>query len=355
MSAYCFFDVREVTDASSVAEYRKHVAATVERYGGRYAVLGGKTLAVEGDWQPVFPVIVEFANLEAAHRWYDSPEYRPLRALRLAATRSHAVFIEGHAARSPADVYDELFVPALFRQWGLRVAKAARIEAKQRVLDVACGTGVLACAAAEIVGPHGSVTGLDANEDMLAVARRKPVRVEWRHGRAEALPFPDASFDACVSQFGLMFFDDRAAALREMMRVLRPSGRLAVAVCDSLERSPGYAALAELLQRLFGESVANAFRAPFALGDGERLLAIAADAGIAGAQVEQLQGAVRFTSIESLVSTERACVWTLGGLLDDRQFEQLKQAAERELRPYITDEGQIEFAMPVLALLATRF
>lgn len=363
MSAYCFFDVREITDPPKVAEYQKHVAATVERYGGRYAVLGGKVDPVEGDWQPVFPVIVEFASLEQAHRWYDSPEYRPLRALRLAATRSHAVFIEGHASagegnhpatRSPADVYDELFVPALFAQWGPRIAQAARIAPNHHVLDVACGTGVLACAAAEIVGPQGIVVGLDASEEMLAVARRKGARVEWRHGRAEALPFPDASFDACASQFGLMFFEDRAAALREMMRVLRPGGRLAVAVCDSLDHSPGYAALADLLQRLFGEPVANAFRAPFVLGNRERLLALCSEAGIAGADIERLQGTVRFASIDSLVSTERACVWTLGGLLDDAQFARLKQAAEVELRPFVAATGRVEFAMPALVVTACK-
>ena len=87
------------------------------------------------------------------------------------------------------------------------------------------GTGALTLAVAETVGPSGSVVGLDANPQMLAVARRKPARIEWLEGRAEALPLPDASFDAVVSQFGFMFFDDRPQALREMIRVARPGGR----------------------------------------------------------------------------------------------------------------------------------
>jgi ubiquinone/menaquinone biosynthesis C-methylase UbiE len=121
------------------------------------------------------------------------------------------------ADRSPADVYDEQFVPALFAPWGPVLCDAARIAPGQRVLDVACGTGALTVAAAARVGPGGAVIGLDANPQMLAVARRKhPAGIEWIDGRAEALPFPDASFDAVASQFGLMFFDDRAAALREM-------------------------------------------------------------------------------------------------------------------------------------------
>jgi ubiquinone/menaquinone biosynthesis C-methylase UbiE len=146
--------------------------------------------------------------------------------------------------RSPAEVYDEFFVPALFQQWGNVVADAAGVGLGQRVLDVACGTGVLACAAAERVGNRGTVVGLDPNEEMLTVARRKNSSIEWRDGRAESLPFPDESFDAVASQFGFMFFEDRHATLREMIRVLRPGGRLAVAVCDSLDHSPGYAAVA---------------------------------------------------------------------------------------------------------------
>ena len=87
---------------------------------------------------------------------------------------------------------------------------------------------------------------------------KKRRRSTWRHGRAEELPFDDHTFDAVISQFGLMFFEDRQAAIREMFRVLRPGGRLAVAVWDSLENTPGYLAVTELLQRLFGAEAADA-------------------------------------------------------------------------------------------------
>ena len=258
------------------------------------------------------------------------------------------------AGRTPAEVYEEFFVPALFRHWGPVIAEAAGIRAGQRVLDVACGTGVLAGAAADRVGPDGTVVGLDPNEDMLAVARRKSRRIEWRGGRAESLPFPDESFDAVVSQFGLMFFEDRKAALREMMRVLRRGGRLAVAVCDAVEHSPGYGEVARMLQRLFGERVADAFRAPFSLGDPELLLSLSADAGVAGAKVDRREGTVRFASIDSLISTERACVWTLGGMLDDAQFERLRTEARQSLRPFVQADGTVAFGMPALLLTAAK-
>lgn len=256
--------------------------------------------------------------------------------------------------RSAAEIYDALFVPALFAPWGEVVADSAQIGPGQHVLDVACGTGVLACAAARRVGAAGRVIGLDANPQMLEVARRKSVYVEWIDGRAESLPFPLARFDAVVSQFGLMFFDDRPAALREMLRVLRPGGRLAVAVCDAVEHSPGYARLAALLERLFGDAIASAFRAPFALGDARALRELCDQAGIGNPEIAQRSWTVRFGSIEAVVSAERACVWTLGGLLDDEQFEQLLQASRREFAPFVQSDGTVAFAMPALIVTARK-
>jgi ubiquinone/menaquinone biosynthesis C-methylase UbiE len=256
--------------------------------------------------------------------------------------------------RSPAQVYDEFFVPALFQPWARVVMDAAAIERDQCVLDVACGTGVLACATAERVGSGGSVVGLDPNEEMLSVARGKADAIEWRAGRAEAIPFPDESFDAVVSQFGLMFFEGPSSALREMMRVTRPGGRIAVAVCDSLEHSPGYAAFEKLLRRLFDSRVADAFCAPFVLGDSERLLSLCAAAGIFDAKVTRHQGEVHFASIRSLVSTERACVWTLGGLLDDEQFAILTAESERALQAYVGNDGTLTFSMPALIITTAK-
>jgi trans-aconitate methyltransferase len=257
------------------------------------------------------------------------------------------------SARSPAEVYEAEFVPALFRPFAATVLDAAAVRPGQRVLDVACGTGVLARVARTRVGPGGAVTGLDANPEMLDVARRLETSIEWIEGRAEALPLHDASLDAVVSQFGLMFFDDRVAALREMARVLRPGGRLAVAVCDAVERSPGYGALAALLQSLFGNTVADAFRAPFAIGDVSRLTALAAQAGLHGAEVLRRAATVRFASVDALVSAERACVWTLGGLLDDAQFACLLHEARRALAPFVQADGRVAFEMPAL-LIATH-
>ena len=114
------------------------------------------------------------------------------------------------------------------QNWAPRVADAAGIKSGDRVLDVACGTGVLTRAAAERAAPGGDVSGLDLDPGMLAVAARINPGLRWQQGSAGALPFADDSFDAVVSQFGLMFFPEPSVALREMMRVLKRGGRFLV-------------------------------------------------------------------------------------------------------------------------------
>jgi SAM-dependent methyltransferase len=258
------------------------------------------------------------------------------------------------ASVNPAEVYDRFFVPALFSQWGARVAAAAQVEPGEHVLDVGCGTGVLAMAAAERALPSGRVVGLDASEEMLGVARRKSSAVEWVDGRAEALPFNDASFDKVLSQFALMLFEQPSGALAQMWRVLRPRGRLAVAVPDRMENSPGYLAFTEMLQRLFGSGIADAMRPPFALGDEGRLRGLFVDAGIVDVAITTQHGLVHFASIDAMISTERACIWTLGGLLDADQFALLRCHARQDLAAFASVDGVVEFDMPMLVVTAQK-
>jgi SAM-dependent methyltransferase len=255
------------------------------------------------------------------------------------------------AAPSPAEVYDSRFVPALFGPWGPRLVADARLAPGHRVVDVGCGTGALALAAEGAVGPDGKVWGVDPNPEMLAVARLKPSAVEWLEGRAEALPLEDDAVDAALSQFAMMFVEDRTAAFREMARVTRPGGAIRVAVCAALEDTPGYLAFADLIGRLFGEAVREGFARPFALGDAARLDAYASDAGLS-AETRLWPGEVQFATIGDLVSTERACAWTLGGLLDEDQFRRLSAEAEAVMAPWRRPDGTCVFEMPALVVSA---
>jgi SAM-dependent methyltransferase len=207
-------------------------------------------------------------------------------------------------AGSAAQVYERELVPAIFGPWAPRVLDVAAPAADARVLDVACGTGVVARLAAERVGPGGRVVGLDLNPGMLVVARSLPASgapVGWVQASAVRLPFPDRSFEVVCCQLGLQFFPDRSAALAEMARVLVAGGRLAALVWQSIDRSPGFAVLAEALDRHVGPAAGAVMRAPFGLGDEGALRGLVAGAGFGEVRLERQAGVVRFGSARALV------------------------------------------------------
>jgi len=246
-----------------------------------------------------------------------------------------------------ARAYEALHVKALFEQWCARVLDAADVQAGDRVLDVACGTGVLAREAASRVGSSGRVSGVDPGSGMLAVAKELAPSIEWKAGVAESLPYAAASFDAVVSQFGLMFFDDRRQALREMLRVLKPGGRLAVAVWESLENSEAYSIEVALLERLAGKAAADALRAPFVLGDTRELETLFRDAGVVSVSVETYEGKARFPNIRSMVEADlRGWLPIMGVMLAEETIETILAEAEGALAEYVTREGQVVFSAP---------
>ena len=254
-----------------------------------------------------------------------------------------------------ARAYEALFVAALFEPWPRKVTEAVRIQPGQRVLDVACGTGVLTRAVRPIAGAAGYVAGLDPNPGMLTVARELDPGVDWRQGVAESIPFADGSFDVVVSQFGLMFFEDHALALREMLRVLAPKGRLGVAVWGELASMPAYAAEVALLERLAGTRAANALRAPFALGDREDLAKLFRDAGAGSVEVKTVEDKARFPSIRVMVEADlRGWLPVMGVVLTEEQIADILKEAEHEIRKYVGTDGRAHFATQAHLITATK-
>jgi SAM-dependent methyltransferase len=252
-----------------------------------------------------------------------------------------------------AEVYESCFVPAIFGPWAGPVADAAGIRPGDKVLDVGCGTGVLAREALRRAGQKGRVVGLDLNEGMLAVAARAEPEIEWRRGDAASLPFKDASFDVVVSQFALMYFPDRAACLRQMWRTLAPAGRLSVAVWAPLERAPGFRMLVDIAARQCGNEAASVLRAPFVLGDQTALARLFADGGIVGAEIALHAGSIRFPSVREFVRTEVKGS-PLAGMISDPAMETLAAECERALTAFVATSGEIIMPMDAHIVTASK-
>lgn len=203
-------------------------------------------------------------------------------------------------ATNSADDYERFLVPALMADLATTLVDAAAIQAGESVLDVACGTGIVARTAALATGPSGAVTAIDANRAMLATARRMehpdPPTIDWLEGDAQAIPLPDATFDVVLCQAALMFFPDQRAAVAEMRRVLAPAGRLVLQVFRGIEHSPAYAALADCFADRLGPGVGEMVRSIFSFGDREQIESVLADAGFQTTRVTIAVHAARYPS-----------------------------------------------------------
>lgn len=209
-------------------------------------------------------------------------------------------------AGSAPEAYERELVPAVFGPWAPILIELADLKPGDRVIDIACGTGIVTRIAAARVGPSGAVAGVDLNPGMLNVARSlkttdDAASVQWQEASADKLPFPDGSFDVACCQLGLQFFADRPAALREMRRVLSTNGRLAVMVWCGIQESPGFEAFAEILERNVSPAASTIMRAPFGLPDADELSRLVAAAGFRNITVQRRVGAVEFPSVERFV------------------------------------------------------
>ncbi len=240
--------------------------------------------------------------------------------------------------------YEALFVPALFAPWPGHLLARAEIATGARVLDVACGSGVLARAALDAVGDTGSVTGLDPAPGMIGAAREIEPRVDWILGAAEDLPMEAASFDAVVSQFGMMFFDDRDKAATEMLRVLAPGGRLAVAVWDRIEENPAYRDIVAVLDEEIGTAAGDAVRMPFTLGDRDALRGEIEEIGFADVGVETLSEQARFPNPRTMVEAElRGWLPLFGIHLEDAKIDEVLERSDNRLSRYAKPSGEAVF------------
>ena len=262
-------------------------------------------------------------------------------------------------AGNSADAYERYLVPLIFAPMADRLLDLAGVQPADRVLDVGCGTGIVARRAAGRVGPRGSVTGLDLNADMLTVARAVSEgsipAIAWQSGDAARLPFDDRSFDAVTCQQALQFMPEPATAVREVRRVLSDRGRVAIAVLRAIDHTPVYGPVAAALERHAGPQAGAMMRSPFPSWDREHLRALVSAGGFRDVQIRTDISHVRFPSVEALLQREAASspLATTLSSLEPRLWAALIRDLESSLGEFLDDDG-IVFPMQTFVALARR-
>jgi len=165
--------------------------------------------------------------------------------------------------------YDRYLGPVLFHGFADDLAGRLEVKSGIRVLETACGTGIVSRRLAERLRGVGSLVATDLNEAMIAYAQKQAPapHVEWQPADATRLPFPDESFDAAVCQFGLMFFPDKAAGIREAFRVLKSGGQYLFNVWDAMAKNPSQRIVHETAGRLFPVDPPIFYSVPCSLHD----------------------------------------------------------------------------------------
>ncbi|WP_129664688.1 class I SAM-dependent methyltransferase [Phytoactinopolyspora endophytica] len=239
-----------------------------------------------------------------------------------------------------AEVYEARFVPGLFAEWAPLLADAAGVRPGQEVLDVGCGTGIVARTVADRLGDDGTVVGLDLNQSMLTVARRVRPDLEWHQGDVGNLPFPDRAFDITLCQMALMFFPDRARALAEMARVTAPGGTVAIVVPAALPDQPAYDGFVSIVADEAGPDAASLVQTYWSCGDLDELRAMFESAGLGSITARTHTGTAHFDTIDGLVITEVEGS-PLIDRIDDATYGRIKERARDVLQPYVTDDGAL--------------
>lgn len=263
---------------------------------------------------------------------------------------------------SAAELYQRYLVPAIASLWAAALIDRAAPRPGERVLDVACGTGVVTRLAAERMGV-GRIVGLDINSGMLAVARSLPADatrlIEWQEGSALALPFSDDAFDLILCQFGLQFFPDRPAALGEMWRVLAPSGRVALSVFTAIEHTPASSALADALDRHLGAGASQTKRSEHVLSDRRELRELVTAAGFGNVAIETVTQTIRFPSAKEYVRVQLSAT-PLSSLMDGMDGTRQRETLAAITSDLLTslhigsDTAELTYPQEAYVLLASR-
>jgi SAM-dependent methyltransferase len=264
---------------------------------------------------------------------------------------------------NPAEIYENYFVPAMFLPWADVLLRHAVPQPGERVLDVACGTGIVARQVAPIVGSNGQVVAIDMNPTMIAVANALPspsgAKINWKEGNAMFLPSADELFDLVLCQHGLQFFPDRSMAIEEMRRVLVPEGRALSIVLQALARHPVFEALMQSVARHLSIPLSTVIT-PFGLSDADELKNLFAAAGFQNVDIVPVSITARFPDPERFVPlaiTSSAAAVSGFAKLQSPERTALLDAVRVEVEPVLSgycDADAVTFPMFAHIAVATK-
>jgi ubiquinone/menaquinone biosynthesis C-methylase UbiE len=187
--------------------------------------------------------------------------------------------------------YDRYLAALLFEPYAEDLVGRLSMHDGTRILEVACGTGIVTRRLVDKLAGRGTIIATDVNEAMFAHARKGLPRrgdATWRHADATSLPFETRSFDAVVCQFGMMFFSDKAAGAREALRVLRPGGLYIFNVWDSLDVNPVQRITHETVAGFFPTNPPTFYTVPCSYHDVPTIEGLLRDAGFDSIRVERV-------------------------------------------------------------------
>jgi ubiquinone/menaquinone biosynthesis C-methylase UbiE len=243
---------------------------------------------------------------------------------------------------SAPENYERYFVPTIGAPLANELIRIAALRPCERVLDVCCGTGVVARLASQAVGSAGTVAGLDINPGMLAVARSTTppgMAINWHDASAEAMPLPDASFDAVLCQMGLQFVPDKHTALSEMRRVLAPGGRLILNVPGPTPQL--FDIMGEALARHIGAEAAGFVNQVFSLNDTAELQNLINGAGFRDVSVQAGTKLLRLPAPEKFLWQYVYCTPLAGAVeqLNDERRGSLERDVVSKWQEFVKDRA----------------
>jgi ubiquinone/menaquinone biosynthesis C-methylase UbiE len=254
---------------------------------------------------------------------------------------TQSVFGTQYGGTAP-EIYERYFVPLIPRPFASDLVAEAALAPGEHVLDVACGTGIVARLAFERVKPTGTVVGVDLNPGMLSVARAAAVAsgadIRWYETSAESIPLPDDSFDAVLCQLGLQFMTDKSAALREMRRTLAPGGRVLVSTPPP---NPFFDVLDKALAHHISDEAAAFMRMVFTLNDPAAIQELFQSAGFREVSVRRTSKSVRLPAARNFLWQYVNCS-PLSGLLsgvDPIRIRALEDEVIRGWREWSDGDG----------------